>query len=107
MKSTPQQVLGLVDEIRPILQGHRPEIQSAVLGELVSKFLAGHFILDESKRTVNDEETERVRLAILAEISGLALRLLPINHAIVMRNNKDRFDGRPHSEPSESDTQPG
>ena len=38
----------LTDQISPILHGHKPEIQGAVLAELLATWLAGHVVPGDS-----------------------------------------------------------
>ena len=60
MIATAEDVERLSMAIRPILAGHPPELQGAVLGELVSMFIAGHhpqlrdMVLDEHIRLVRN-----------------------------------------------------
>lgn len=42
-------VAGLSAEIRPLLGGYPPEVQGAVLADLLAMWLAGHRARDESK----------------------------------------------------------
>lgn len=44
----------LVDRIRPILAGHMPDIQGAVIADLLAIFLAGHTTEDGIREIVFD-----------------------------------------------------
>lgn len=39
-----EEVLAIAEKIKPLLAGHRPEMQGAVLAELTSIWLGGHTI---------------------------------------------------------------
>ena len=39
---TPEDVERIVDRIRPVLAGHPPELQGAVLADLLAMWIAGH-----------------------------------------------------------------
>lgn len=58
----------LVREIKPILGGHDPEIQSAVLTDLLAIFLAGF--------------PAEMRETLLTMMSDTARELVPVNLAI-------------------------
>jgi hypothetical protein len=42
----------LTDRISPILHGHDPEIQGAVLAEVLAKWLAGHVVPGDRVQTI-------------------------------------------------------
>ena len=42
----------LTDRISPILHGHNPEIQGAVLAELLATWLAGHVVPGDRMQTI-------------------------------------------------------
>jgi hypothetical protein len=42
----------LTDRISPILHGHKPEIQGAVLAELLATWLAGHVVPGDRMQTI-------------------------------------------------------
>jgi hypothetical protein len=42
----------LTDRISPILHGHDPKIQGAVLAELLAKWLAGHVVPGDRVQTI-------------------------------------------------------
>ncbi len=51
-----QQVVALVDEIKPILAGKNAQVQGAVLADLLSIWLAGHVGgSDKDTRKLQDE----------------------------------------------------
>jgi hypothetical protein len=43
LEKTPAEVLRIAELVKPILAGREPEIQGAVLAELLSLWLAGHY----------------------------------------------------------------
>lgn len=67
------EALQLAGQIKPILGGHRPEIQGAVLAELLSIFLAGHFVPGD------EAETLKLRAKVLSLHYRLVLELTEIN----------------------------
>lgn len=52
-------VIRIIEAIRPILAGHKPQVQGAVLSELLATWINGHFDLAGRK------ETKELREAIL------------------------------------------
>jgi hypothetical protein len=46
-----QEVLGLIEQIRPLFVGRRPEIVGAVLADLLAMLLAGHVVPGDPKAT--------------------------------------------------------
>jgi hypothetical protein len=56
-----QQVIGLANQIKPLLAGRPPEVQGAVLAELLATWVAGH--VDPTNR----ERTADMRTALLAQ----------------------------------------
>lgn len=63
-------VQALCRVIKPLLAGHHPRVQSAVLADLLAMWLAGH--LDHA-----------VREEVLAEHIELVRKLVPVNEAII------------------------
>jgi hypothetical protein len=81
------QVEAVVAKISPLLKGNSPEVQSAVLGDLLSMFLSGHFIV-EPDGSIHEADTAKVRAQILQEIVSLAFKLLPLNTAMILRSHE-------------------
>lgn len=52
----------IVESIKPLLAGHAPEIQSAVLADLLAIWLHGHQSLDPSKISVRAFRRFRAQL---------------------------------------------
>jgi hypothetical protein len=75
--------------IMPMLKGKGPTIQTAVLGDLISMCLAGHFMLDDTN-AINREATEAMREEILQGIVGLARDLIPANEAMILERRARR-----------------
>jgi hypothetical protein len=71
-----EEVLVLADRIKPILANHRPEVQSAVLAELLSIWLAGHFIPGD------ENETQALREELLTNHCALVRELTKVNAEI-------------------------
>jgi hypothetical protein len=88
-ESFPDQVEELVNRIRPILAGQRPDIQSAVLADLLAMWLAGFHDLEG--------HTQGVRLELLEGHIELVKRLIEPNEHIFSERN----GGLPHQSPSE------
>lgn len=68
-----EQTLELAERIKPILAGHEPLIQSAVLAELLSIWLVG-FVVDDSK-----EKTRRLRRELFEGHCELVWKLVKEN----------------------------
>ena len=97
MKDDVQEIMNMVERIRMVLRGHSPDIQSAVIADLVSMFLAGHVVIDDRK--IDHENTNTVRMEALRNITELAIKLIPTNeHAII-----GRFTERPDAGESKPD----
>lgn len=60
-------------QIQPLLKGLGGEIQAAVLADLLSLFLAGHFVVGSS------EETDALREQLLKEHMDIVRELIPIS----------------------------
>ena len=73
MNSQTLLVYALVERIKPLLAGHAPEVQGAVLADLVAIWLAGHMIEG------NAEATREMRAALLAIHSSMVRQLTEIN----------------------------
>jgi hypothetical protein len=73
-----REVQRLGDQIRPMLGGVDPVIQSAVLAALVSLYLAGHFIGGDPAAT------EKMREELLGEFVKLVRQLVPISERQIL-----------------------
>jgi hypothetical protein len=75
--------LGLVDQlitrIKPILAGHSPDIQGAVLADLLAIWLAGHIDPDSPR------ETRKIRDSLLHNHLDAVRTLVPIEAAVIAR----------------------
>jgi hypothetical protein len=67
----------LAEKIAPLLAGHPPEVQSAVLADLTAMWLAGHqdFFHPES------DDVKKLRRQLFARWCEMVLDLVPINVA--------------------------
>ena len=79
----------VVEQIRPFLVGHGPIAQSVILADLTSAWIAGH--LAHNKGAVNAPETRRLREDILMHFVELIRQLIPMHHARIMEEQKERF----------------
>jgi hypothetical protein len=75
--SRPKDFATVVKMIAVVLAGRPPEIQSAILADLLATFLAGHIVRG------NPAATNDIREKILASHVGLVRELVPINAAII------------------------
>jgi hypothetical protein len=66
----------LYEAIRPLLAGHPPQVQGAVLADLLATWLAGHY-------ADSDADTDRLRETIFAKHSEIVWELVPVNDAII------------------------
>jgi len=66
----------LAASIAPMLTGHPPEVQGAVLADLLAMWLAGHVLNDGTPAT-------EYREALLAELIKTVRRLVPVNEKII------------------------
>ena len=72
-------IAALVEAIRPLLAGHEPAIQSAALAELLSMWLAGHFVTEGATAALRARRTTRFRNQILADHVELVRKLSEIS----------------------------
>jgi hypothetical protein len=79
----------VIEQIRPLLAGHGPMVQSVVLSDLVSAWIAGH--LAHKHGEVDAPETKRLREDILTHFAELIRQLIPMHHARIMEGQKGRF----------------
>ncbi len=70
----PHDVEPIVERIRPLLAGHRPEIQGAVLADLLATWLAGHM----------GEGADRVREELLRMHIEMVRKLIPVNETMIL-----------------------
>jgi hypothetical protein len=77
--SKSEEVLRIAALIKPLLGGKEPEVQSAVLAELFSIWLAGHFVEGDPEQTIE------LRAELLANHCMLVRQLVTVN---------DRHGGR-------------
>jgi hypothetical protein len=83
----------VVEKIRPMLEGHGAIVQSLILADLTSAWIAGHLLHQGGE--VNAPETRRLREDILMHFLELVRQLAPMHHARIMEQNKDRFHDGP------------
>lgn len=67
----------LVEQIKPILAGQRPHIQSAALADATAIYLAGHIIIGDP------EGTERMRAELFDVFIAAVRELVPVNEKII------------------------
>jgi hypothetical protein len=70
-------VVALIDAIRPLLAGHGPDIQGAVLADLLAIWLAGHHVPG------NAAATRTLRADLLADHCGAVRQLTEVNAKIL------------------------
>jgi hypothetical protein len=71
------QVEPLVEQIRPILAGKDPQLQSAVLADLTALWLAGFVIKGDPKETrALREELLRRHFELVRQLTGVNARML-------------------------------
>jgi hemerythrin len=68
----------IVDAVRPIIAGHDSTVQSAALADLLSMWLAGHFVEGDRKAT------DRLRRRLLRAHIALVRELLPANERQIL-----------------------
>jgi hypothetical protein len=71
--------------IRPLLAGRDPMVQSLILADLTSQWLAGHMVLDKDSGALSRVETDQMREEIFQNYIGLVRNLTPVNHDIIMQ----------------------
>jgi hypothetical protein len=71
------QVMRLVNVIRPLLAGEPPSIQGAVIADLLAIWLAGHFAGD-------NDATAMMREKMLAALIATARQLVQVNEAEIL-----------------------
>lgn len=70
-----QEVQATVEAIRPMLAGRSPEVQSGVLADLTSMWLAGMMF---------NEDVEKLRTELLANFLNTVLELIPVNEQEIL-----------------------
>jgi len=78
----PREIDRLVEQIMPILAGHHEAIQSGVLADLLSMWLAGHFIEGSAKKTA------KLREQLLRDHMQLVRKLIPVNEAMILERTR-------------------
>lgn len=75
----------LVELICPILAGHPPEVQSAVLADLLAMWIAGHFTPRTNEdEWVNDQLLAEMRDDLLVEHVKLVRDLVKPNQEMIL-----------------------
>jgi hypothetical protein len=77
MSALGTETLAIVEQIKPLLAGREPVLQSAVLAELLSLLLAGHWIPGEPAQTAT------MRRTILETHCTLVWELTEVNAKIM------------------------
>ena len=70
--NSPKEVERIVNAIKPLLAGHPPEVQGAVLADLLAMFLAGHV----------GPDADTVREDLLWFHIDLVRQLIPVNEKL-------------------------
>jgi hypothetical protein len=77
-----EEVFRIVDAIKPLLAGHSPDIQGAVVADLLAIWLAGH--VDQSEIGCADKpETDKIRRAMLDMHVEQVWKLCAVNEKIM------------------------
>ena len=79
--------LSLRYKIMPILEGHGPDVQGAVLADLLSLWLAGQIVLDDNGG-IDREQTVKMREDMLALHIEHVRLMLPSSEAEVLHKLK-------------------
>jgi hypothetical protein len=72
-----EQAATIVDRIRPLLAGHDPDIQGAVLADLLAIWLAGHHVEGDK------DATRKLRAELLAEHCTAVRQFTSVNAKII------------------------
>jgi hypothetical protein len=75
----------LVNEIAPMLHGHGPDVQSAVLADLFAMFLAGH--------QGPHPQVDEVRDQVIARWLRCVRALIPVNEAMILARVRREAEG--------------
>jgi hypothetical protein len=71
-----REIARAVERIRPVLAGRPPEMQGAILADLLAMWLAGHVAADK-------DATDVLRNQILFHHVAVVQQLIPINAKII------------------------
>jgi hypothetical protein len=82
--SSADEIGPIVERIRPLLAGHSPEVQGAVLADLLAIFLAAHGVDDP------DPAVEALREEILRLHIDAVRALIPINVAMLAEQRQKK-----------------
>ena len=74
---TAYEVVELVEVMRPHLAGKSPQVQGAVLADLLAIWLAGHHVADDA------DATRKMRAEMLALHCQAVRQLVPVNAAMI------------------------
>lgn len=74
-------------QCRDVLAGHGPEVQGAVLADLLATYLAGHFVAEGEDD--NPAQTADLREQLLQLHVAAVRTLIPVNEAI-QRERRER-----------------
>lgn len=74
-----EEVTATVAAIRPMLAGRSPEVQSGVLADLTSMWLAGMMF---------NEDVETLRSELLANFLNTVLELIPVNEQEILARHR-------------------
>jgi hypothetical protein len=72
-----REVTAIVDKIRPLLAGREPDIQGAVIADLLALWLAGHHVAGDT------DATRKMRAELLAMHCSEVRELITINAKII------------------------
>ena len=78
-----EEVDALVEAVRPLFAGKRPEIQGAALADLLAMWLAEHVDPNDPRTEAKREELIEIHLAMVRQ-------LIPINYAIFIEPELNR-----------------
>jgi hypothetical protein len=74
-----KKVLVVADKIAALLSGLGPEVQGGILADMVSRWLAGHMLIDEP----GSVEVEKLRKEVLVNWLKLVFKMTPANEAML------------------------
>lgn len=72
-----QQVVEIVDRVKPLLAGREPEVQGAALAQCLAIWLAGHHVAGD------ENATRKIRAELLAEHCFAVRHFTSINAKIM------------------------
>jgi hypothetical protein len=82
--------LELMEEMRPLLAGKGPEVQSSALAELTAMWLAGMFLTDQRTGEISRRATDEMREVALAMFIKVVRELTPVNEEMYTKPLLDR-----------------